>query len=363
MPMRGFSTFQTDLMKWYRQEARVLPWRSNPSPYNVWISEIMLQQTRVDVVIPYFNSFIEAIPTVDALATIEEDRLLKLWQGLGYYRRAVNLKKAAAMILEDFSGEIPSAASELILLPGIGRYTAGAISSIAFGQRRAAVDGNVLRIVARVLDSRENIRSAKVKKKLESFVESLVPFEKPGDFNQALMDLGAQICIPNGEPRCAQCPLSNDCLAYLRGHSSEIPVKSPKKVRKVEKKTVLIIYHKGRYALNKRGAGLLSNLWEFPNVEGHLTKKQCERMIDRYGMVLADLLELPSTKHIFTHLEWKLEGYFIEIAELNSPLDFVWATEDEILQIYSLPSAFKYYLAFCLEKTRNEKLDKSAGFV
>ncbi|NCB41327.1 MAG: A/G-specific adenine glycosylase [Clostridia bacterium] len=346
-PMREREIFQKSLLQWYCQEARILPWRSNPSSYNVWISEIMLQQTRVDVVIPYFSRFIENIPTVDALAQIGEDQLLKLWQGLGYYGRALNLKRAAQMVMQEFNGDIPSAVQDLILLPGIGDYTAGAIASIAYGKREPAVDGNVLRIVARILDSKENIDRSKTKKVFKDYIKGLLPLERPGDFNQALMDLGAQICLPNGEPKCAQCPLSNNCLAYLREHTWDVPVRSPKKVRKIDKRTVLVICHKGRYALNKRGRGLLANLWEFPNIEGHLTKEQCQCWLQGYGMVPAGLVELSSAKHIFTHLEWHMRGYYVEIEELKSSIDFVWATENEISKIYSVPSAFNHYLGMC----------------
>ena len=346
--MKNPELFQQALMQWYRQEARILPWRSNPSPYNVWISEIMLQQTRVDVVIPYFNRFIDKIPAVDGLARIDEEQLLKLWQGLGYYGRALNLKRAALMIMQEFSGHIPSSVKDLLLLPGIGDYTAGAIASIAYGKREPAVDGNVLRIIARVLDSTENINSAKTKKAFKEYVGTLLPSEYPGDFNQALMDLGAQLCIPNGDPKCTQCPISGNCLAYLRGHPGDIPIKSPKKRRTIEKRTVLLICHKGRYALRKRGRGLLSNLWEFPNIEGHLTKDQCRSLLQGDGMVPLDLVELSSAKHIFTHIEWHMVGYFIEVEEIKVPGDFIWATRDEIAATYSVPAAFKNYLDFGL---------------
>ena len=310
----------------------------------------MLQQTRVDVVIPYFNRFIENIPTVDALAHIDEDQLLKLWQGLGYYGRALNLKRAASTVMQEFNGDIPSSVKDLILLPGIGDYTAGAIASIAYGKREPAVKGNFRRIVARILDSKENISGAKIKKAFKDYVKNLLPSENPGDFNQALMDLGAQICIPNGAPKCAQCPVSQHCLAHLRGHAGDIPVKSPKKTRKVEERTVLLICNKGRYALKKRGSGLLANLWEFPNVRGHLTEEQCRRLIQDYGMVPADLVELFPSKHIFTHLEWHMAGYYAEVEKLKTPDDFIWATKDEISTTYSVPSAFKHYIGVCLGK-------------
>ena len=302
----------------------------------------MLQQTRVDTVIPYFLRFIAEVPTVQVLAYIEEEKLLKLWQGLGYYNRALNLKRAAVVIVEEFDGKIPSGMKELMGLPGIGVYTAGAIASIAFGKAVPAVDGNVLRIIARVTASREDIGMPATKKLFEPLVTALIPADKPGDFNQALMDLGATICLPNGEPKCPECPVSACCEAYRQGLTSAIPVLSKKKARKIEKKTVFVISHDDRFALRKRDAkGLLPNLWEFPNVEGHLTQAQCKQALDDLGVVTYEMKKLPSSKHIFTHLEWHMKGVLVRVTELRNSKDVAWATQEEISHRYSIPTAFK----------------------
>lgn len=339
---------QNLLMQWYKKEARVLPWRSDPTPYKVWISEIMLQQTRVDTVIPYFFRFIAEVPSVRELAEIEEEKLLKLWQGLGYYNRALNLKKAAQTIVEKFDGNIPADMKDLITLSGIGIYTAGAIASIAFGKPVPAIDGNVLRIVARMTASRDDIGDPKTKKMFEPIVSAMIPAIAPGDFNQALMDLGATICLPNGEPKCAECPVTECCEAYRQGLTGEIPVIKNKKARRIEKKTVLLIALNDRFALRKRDEnGLLPNLWEFPNVEGYLTREQCRQVLNSQGITVCELTELPPSQHIFTHLEWHMKGYFVRVSELSDSSDFIWATKDEIRSRYSIPTVFKSFIKIC----------------
>ncbi len=342
--MINSTEFQSKLVSWYKTEARVLPWRSDPNPYYVWISEIMLQQTRVDTVIPYFLRLVAEVPSVQALALIEEEKLLKFWQGLGYYNRALRLKQAAQTIVEKFGGSIPSGMKDLMSLPGIGAYTAGAISSIAFGKAVPAIDGNVLRIVARITAGREDIDNPETKKQYEPFVIKLLPSKDVGDFNQALMDLGATICLPNGEPRCKECPVNNCCEAFRRGLTSEIPVKSDKKARRIENKTVLLISYQDMFALRKRDEkGLLPNLWEFPNTEGHLTEEQCIQYLNTFGITACELTELPPSKHIFTHLEWHMKGYLVHVTGLANATKFVWATKHEISKRYSIPTAFKKF--------------------
>lgn len=340
--MMNAEKIQSLLMQWYKKEARVLPWRSDPTPYKVWISEIMLQQTRVDTVIPYFLRFLAEVPSVRELAMIEEEKLLKLWQGLGYYNRALNLKKAAQMIVENFDGEIPSDMKDLVNLSGIGVYTAGAIASIAFGKEVPAIDGNVLRIVARITASRADIGAPKTKKTFEPVVTAMIPAEAPGDFNQALMDLGATICLPNGEPKCAECPVAECCEAYRQSLTSEIPEMQVKKARRIEKKTVFLIAYQNKFALRKRDEnGLLPNLWEFPNAEGHLTPEECRQTLDALGITDCEITGLPPSKHIFTHLEWHMIEYFVHVSALRVSADFVWATKEEISKRYSVPTAFK----------------------
>ncbi len=349
--MTTMKNIQTNLIAWYKKEARDLPWRNDSSPYKVWISEMMLQQTRVDTVIPYFIRFIDEVPTIKDLAVIEEDKLLKLWQGLGYYNRALNLRKAARIILEKYEGTIPRDMKELMTLPGIGPYSAGAIASIAFGERVPSVDGNVLRVITRIIASKEDIGDSKVKSGIESFVVDLLPLEKVGDFNQALMDLGAVICLPNGEPKCTKCPVSDDCKAYNQGIASEIPVKAIKKKRRIEKRTILIISFNGKFALRKRKGGeLLPNLWEFPNFDGYLTERQCENLLSSQGMSMVKIRPLEPSKHIFTHLEWHMKGFFVEVKEDEKKSDYVWASKKEINDQYSIPTAFKSFLKMFQEE-------------
>lgn len=354
--MRNNYQFQCDLLEWYHKNARVLPWRSESTPYRIWISEMMLQQTRVDTVIPYFTRFISELPTVQALATVEEDKLLKLWQGLGYYNRALNLKKSAQILVAEYQGELPAEFTQLVSLPGIGPYSAGAIASIAFGEPVPAVDGNVLRIIARLLASREDISNTKIKKQMQEVVAQLVSQEEPGNFNQALMDLGATICIPNGEPKCIQCPVSKHCKAYRYGLTSEIPIKVLKKARNIDKKTVLVISSKEKFALRKREAGgLLPNLWEFPNVDVYLTENQCKDVLTDMGIKVKQITELRPSKHIFSHREWHMKGFFIDAETDKGKLDFTWVTKDELNQKYAVPTAFKDFIKVC-EKKATETL-------
>lgn len=340
--------FQNKLLEWYHQHARILPWRKNPSPYRVWISEVMLQQTKVDTVKPYFERFIKEVPNISALAVIAEDQLLKLWEGLGYYSRARNLKKSAIKIQENFEGKIPSAKSSLETLPGIGPYTAGAISSISFNKRETAVDGNVIRVIARITANNNNMSQSNSKKELEEVVVSLLPKKRIGDFNQALMELGATICLPKNQLKCNSCPVCTLCEANKKGIAETLPIKNRKKKRKIEKRTVLLLQHNGKIALQKRPEkGLLSNLWEFPNIEGHLSVKQCKEYLDSLGIKKdADMISLPTSKHLFTHLEWHMEGFFLQIKKLPQISKLTWVTTEEIKTSYAIPSAFKIYQAF-----------------
>ena len=260
------------LLKWFYQHARVLPWREEATPYRVWVSEIMLQQTRVEAVKPYFERFIKRLPTIQDLAIVEEDELLKLWEGLGYYNRARNLQKAAQIVVECYQGSLPNEYSELMRLPGIGSYTAGAISSIAYQKVEPAVDGNVLRVIARVTANLSNILDLKVKSMLEKNIREIIPSTCPGDFNQALMELGATVCLPNGAPKCEECPWYHLCEARKQEKISDIPYKEQKKKRVIEEKTVLILQDDNKVAIQKRpNKGLLAGLYDFPNVKGKWT--------------------------------------------------------------------------------------------
>ena len=338
--------FQRRLLDWYDREARILPWRGELDPYKIWISEMMLQQTRVDTVIPYYFRFIAAIPSVDALSLLPEDQLLKLWQGLGYYRRAMNLQKAARIIMERFHGQLPSAIADLQSLPGIGPYSSGAIASIAFGTKTCAIDGNVLRVMARLTGTRDNIAEPAVKRRLEDTLKELLPEDRIGDFNQAMMELGALVCLPNGTPKCEECPHHAQCEAARQGLCAVIPEKIKDKQRRIETKTVFVISAENYIALRKRKkGGLLANLWEFPQVDGHLSEDECKDMLKKWGILNAEIIQTEFSRHIFSHLEWHMTGYSV-FAEKTAdyPPEWVWASKNEIVQYYAIPTAFKGFM-------------------
>lgn len=346
-----YSKITERLLGWYRENARTLPWRSDPKPYYVWISEIMLQQTRVEAVKGYFNRFIKDLPDIGALAEVEEDKLLKLWEGLGYYNRARNLKKAAVLVKEKYNGELPADYKELLELPGIGSYTAGAICSIAYGVPVPAVDGNVLRVTKRLSAGYEDITKDSVKKTL--FLELLedMPKKEAGAFNQALMELGAVVCIPNGKPLCEKCPVACYCLAHQQGVAMELPVRPVKKGRKIEEKTVLLLEYQGKVGIHKRGEkGLLAGMWEFPGLEGKLDIESMERVLEENQIKEYTMELLGEAKHVFSHIEWHMLGYRIRIEKKSREFEeqelfseLVWAAREELEKEYALPSAFKAY--------------------
>lgn len=337
------------LLQWYQEHARVLPWRTDHSPYRVWVSEIMLQQTRVAAVIGYFERFMEALPSIEDLARVPEDELLKLWQGLGYYNRARNLQKAARQIVSDYGGSIPADYEKIRALAGIGDYTAGAISSIAFGIPVPAVDGNVLRVLARVLGDGSDIARQETKDAARALLLDVIPRNAPGAFNQALMELGATVCLPNGVPLCPSCPVRECCLAYREGRTGELPFKAPKKARRIEERTVYLIFHGGKVALRKRpGKGLLAGLWEYPN------EAAGERdWLERWGIRAAEERDGGKGKHIFTHIEWHMEGNCVTALEDELPEGWVWAGKWELERVYAVPNAFQSF-----EKTVLEHLDR-----
>jgi A/G-specific adenine glycosylase len=339
--------FTKRLLDWYDQEARVLPWRENPTPYRVWISEMMLQQTRVETVIPYFDRFMEEIPDIEALAKIDEEKLLKLWQGLGYYSRATNLKKAAMAIMEVYGGHLPDDPKILQKLPGIGPYSAGAISSIAFQKVETLMDGNVLRVMARINAITSDIGGRETQTQIKNLLQNLISTLRPGDFNQALMELGATRCLPNGAPLCESCPVRELCVSALENLTAEIPVITNKKPRDIQKQTVLVLCHNGTYGIEKRKAtGLLARLWLLPMMEGHVSEETCIEALEEAGFEISAIRRLPEAKHVFTHVEWLMIGYEVEIDSMkgNSPL--CWATKEQIEEIYAVPKAHSYYLKF-----------------
>ncbi len=338
------------LLNWFDQSARVLPWREKPTPYHVWVSEIMLQQTRVEAVKPYYDRFLQRLPDVESLAAVSDDELLKLWEGLGYYNRARNLKKAANQVLEEYQGIIPSSKEQLLSLAGIGSYTAGAIASIAYDQAVPAVDGNVLRVISRVLANTEDILDPKTKKKFEELVEQIIPKERPGAFNQALMELGAMVCVPNGEPKCNECPWNSFCEAKKQNLIDCIPHKASKKPRTIEKKTVLLLQDENRLALRKRpDKGLLAGMYEFPCVDGQLTKQEVIEYLHKSGIDVIRIEPLLDAKHIFTHKEWHMRGYAVRVDELQdseAKKGFLFVDRMEIEKDYPIPSAYSAYYRY-----------------
>ena len=351
------------LLEWYDKGHRILPWREDPTAYKVWISEIMLQQTRVEAVKPYFQRFMEALPEVKSLAECEEETLLKLWEGLGYYNRARNLKKAARQIMSEYGGKIPDTREELIKLAGIGSYTSGAISSIAFGKKVPAVDGNVLRILNRLSLDEEDILKEATKKRIEQQLWEVMPDKRSGDFNQALMELGATVCIPNGKPKCEECPWQQICLAHRTGREMEFPKKEAKKNRTIEKKTVLIIQDENKTALHKRSSkGLLAGLYEFPMMEGHVSQKRVLAYLKEIGLEILRIQKIDSSKHIFSHKEWHMNAYQIRVDELAQKSDmlekqqWIFVESKEAEERYPLPSAFITYMKYLNIGRRSGKI-------
>lgn len=338
------------LLLWYQQNKRDLPWRHTSDPYRIWISEIMLQQTRVEAVKPYYARFLNDAPDVNALAKLPEEKLMKLWEGLGYYSRARNLQKAARMVVEQYGGVMPTTYEELLKLPGIGEYTAGAIASIAYGVRVPAIDGNVLRVLARVSGTAADIALPETKREFRQSLASVVPVAA-GDFTQSLIELGATVCAPNREPMCVDCPLADCCVAYREGRTNEIPVRSPKKPRRVEERTVFLIRDGDRTALRKRPLrGLLSGLYELPNVEGHLSEEQALSHLRSLGFEPLRIQKIENAKHIFTHIEWHMIAYDVRITPefdgLHGQSGMLLVPNGELHQSYAIPSAFAAYVKY-----------------
>lgn len=353
------------LLTWYDANRRILPWRENPSSYRVWVSEIMLQQTRVEAVKPYFERFMKALPDIKALAEASEETLLKLWEGLGYYNRVRNLQKAAIQIEEDFGGRMPEEYEALLKLSGIGSYTAGAIASIAYGKPVPAVDGNVLRVLSRVRMDDRLITDAKVKTSVEQELLEIIPSDRPGDFNQAMMEIGACVCIPNGAPLCDRCPLAGLCMAHEMKTEQEYPKKAGKKPRTVEEKTILILRDENRTAVRKRSEkGLLAGMYEFPSMEGFHTAEEVTAFLAENGIRVLRIQPLEDAKHIFTHREWHMKGYMVRVDELElgcpgeASADWLYIEPQETRDKYPIPSAFSAYtksLSIKLGKERYEE--------
>ena len=290
----------------------------------------------------YFARFMEALPDVRSLAEADEAQVLKLWEGLGYYSRARNLQKAAREVMARFGGEIPGTVEELLTLPGIGSYTAGAVASIAFGQQAPAVDGNVLRVLSRVLCREEDVLSPGVKKQAERELAAVLPPGRAGDFNQALMELGETVCLPGAAPQCGACPLGDICKAYQLGVEGSLPVRGQKKPRRVQQRTVFLLTFEGRVALSKRREeGLLAGLWELPGADGALDEEGARALLGEWGLAVPALTKLKKAKHVFSHLEWHMTAWAGAVAAPGGA--FFWASGVQLQREVALPSAFKAY--------------------
>ena len=345
----------TPLVEWYRENKRILPWRDKNNAYYTWVSEIMLQQTRVEAVKPYFERFITELPDVEALADCPQERLLKLWEGLGYYNRVRNMQEAAQTVKKEYNGRLPEDYQALLSLKGIGSYTAGAIASIAYGINVPAVDGNVLRVISRITESAEDISRQAVRKKIEQQLQEIMPEECPGDFNQALMELGAVVCIPNGKAKCGECPVASVCLAYRHDKVDSLPVKAPKKARMLEDRTVFIIQDGECTAIRKRPEkGLLAGLYELPNIQGHLKREEALLYVEKMGLDPLYIEKLPPAKHIFSHIEWRMQAYRIKVSSLKKAQDreLIFADKEQSGKQYAIPSAFGAYAKYIKEETR-----------
>ena len=335
------------LLPWYRENHRCLPWRETKEPYHIWLSEIMLQQTRVEAVKGYYARFLAALPTVEALANCDDDALHKLWEGLGYYSRVRNLKKAAQVIQERYNGQFPGEYDAVLALPGIGEYTAGAVCSIAFDLPVPAVDGNVLRVFSRLYNDPGVITEPAVKKAFTARVMEHQPPEKAGDYNQALMELGALVCVPNGAPLCGQCPLAEVCLARAAGTTAQLPQKAKPKPRKLVPVTLALVESPAGFLVQQRPQkGLLAGLWQPVLWEGeHLLQAEVLARLTALGLDTgtAAPTALPAAKHIFTHIEWLMSGVQLHVAAQSAPAGYVWASREQLRTTYALPGAFRAY--------------------
>ncbi len=340
------------LLIWYEENKRSLPWREDPTPYHVWISEIMLQQTRVEAVKDYYARFIDALPNIQDLAECPEERLLKLWEGLGYYNRVKNMQKAARVVMEKYNGELPADYEALLSLSGIGSYTAGAIGSIAYGIPKPAVDGNVLRVITRITEDSSDILKQSTKRDIEKKLDKIMPLNVPGAFNQSLMELGAMVCVPNGMAKCESCPVANFCMAKAHNKVLEYPKKAAKKPRKVEEKTIFLIQNGQEFAIQKRSDhGLLPGLYEFPNKSGYLTQEEAIHCVEDMKLMPVYIKEIGNSKHIFSHVEWRMKGYLIKVASTEEKQvgEVIFVDRKNSKKKYPIPSAFSAYRKYIEE--------------
>ena len=342
----------TSLVEWYYRNKRMLPWRTDRDPYHVWVSEIMLQQTRIEAVIGYYERFMKELPTIQDLASCPQDRLLKLWEGLGYYNRVRNLQKAAQMIVEEYHNRFPNTYSQILSLPGIGEYTASAISSICFSLKEATVDGNVLRVYMRVNNCYDNIDDIKVRKRVRKDLIPIMP-EDAGGFNEALMELGETICIPNGVPKCGDCPIQKFCKAYAHNTILDLPIRNPKKEKKIEDYTVFLLVSQNMVAIEKRQSkGLLHNMWQFPNVEKVMTLSQVQTYLEERKLPFSAIEKANSYIHIFTHKKWSMQAYFVVLKEKIEIENAIWVSFHDLEKTYAIPTAFQPFKNYLKERIK-----------
>ncbi len=336
------------LITWYQQNKRDLPWRHTKNPYNIWISEIMLQQTRVEAVKEYYKRFISRLPTLEDLATIEEDELLKLWEGLGYYSRVRNMQKTAKLLIEKGKNNLPNTKAELLSLPGIGSYTAGAILSIAFDIPEVAIDGNVYRVLGRIYKIEEDISKNSTYKIYEEKLRKLLPKQNTSDFTQSFMDLGSSICTPKS-PKCEECPLNKNCQAKKTNTQENYPVKEKKVKQQTEERIVFLLIYKNKVAIQKReDTGLLASMYEFPNTKESFSLIDIENELIEKKIPLLSSMEIGEAKHVFSHKIWYMKGYLIEV---KKPLEkYIWVTKEELQNKYSIPTAFAHFLDFFMNR-------------
>jgi len=350
--------FREDLLNWFTEEQRELPWRQDQDPYKVWVSEIMLQQTKVDTVIPYFNRFVSQFPTIEALSEAEEEKVLKAWEGLGYYSRARNLHAAVKEVHEKYGGKVPNTPKEIAGLKGVGPYTAGAILSIAYGVPEPAVDGNVMRVLSRILSIWEDIAKPKTRKTFEEAVRVLISHENPSYFNQALMELGALICTPTS-PSCLLCPVREHCHAFDEGTVTELPVKTKSKKQKtVQLAAVVLTDENGRTLIHKRpNTGLLANLWEFPNMEivqvlrSEKTQLE-EKLLEDYQAKVEVGEMITRIEHVFSHLIWNINVYSGKLIDLKEEKEDLRRVNAEEIEPFPFPVSHQKMLKFLPEQVK-----------
>ncbi len=338
------------LIDWYEINKRDLPWRKTKNPYYIWISEIMLQQTRVEAVKVYYERFIKRLPTLKDLAEVDEDELLKLWEGLGYYSRVRNMQKTAKILVDQGKDNLPDTTKELLVLPGIGKYTAGAILSIAFDKPSVAIDGNVYRVLGRYYAISDNISKASTYSVYEKKMKKILPKDKAGEFTQSFMDLGSRVCTPKS-PKCEECPLKDTCKAKGLHQVDKFPVKEKKKEKKIEERCVFLYVYQDKVAIQKRkDKGLLASLYEFPNTLESNSIIDIENELDFKNISYSYVLEIGEAKHVFSHVIWYMKGFLVKLKEPFEEKDYCWVTKKELQKNYSIPSAFSYYYQYFINR-------------